>query len=148
MREVGGTYGSGPKGGKRHGARIGGNRGTEAQLGGLVPRLLRVDMEGWPIAPHESVGALSCTDRSVQVPCQGGNPAGRNHHTKLFEAHNADRVKNTDRGVESLIRDLGQRGLLGSSFAILPGLFGRTPRESTDGRDHNGKAPSFRVAGS
>ena len=76
------------------------------------------------------------------------NYGGWDHHTKLFDAYKGDHVKNMDRGVAALIRDLDQRGLLDSTLVILLGEFGRTPKVNKDaGRDHWPHAMSVLLAG-
>ena len=50
-----------------------------------------------------------------------------------------------DAGLATLLRDLGERGLLETTLVIVTGEFGRTPRINKDaGRDHWG--PAFTVA--
>ena len=76
------------------------------------------------------------------------NSGGWDHHTKLFEAYRGDSVKNMDRGVAALIRDLDERGLLDSTLVVLLGEFGRTPKVNKDaGRDHWPHAMSVLMAG-
>jgi hypothetical protein len=76
------------------------------------------------------------------------NSGGWDHHTKLFEAYKGDSVRNMDRGVAALIRDLDQRGLLDSTLVVLLGEFGRTPKVNKDaGRDHWPNAMSILMAG-
>jgi len=76
------------------------------------------------------------------------NSGGWDHHTKLFEAYKGDSVRNMDRGVAALIRDLDQRGLLDSTLVVLLGEFGRTPKVNKDaGRDHWPHAMSILMAG-
>jgi len=76
------------------------------------------------------------------------NSGGWDHHTKLFEAYKGDSVRNMDRGVAALIRDLDQRGLLDSTLVVLLGEFGRTPKVNKDaGRDHWPHAMSVLVSG-
>lgn len=59
-----------------------------------------------------------------------------------------------DAAVATLIQDLDQRGLLGSTMVIVMGEFGRTPRlnnglpnDPIPGRDHNGRVMSVLMAG-
>lgn len=76
------------------------------------------------------------------------NYGGWDHHTKLFDAYKGDHVKNMDRGVAALIRDLDDRGLLDSTLVVLLGEFGRTPKVNKDaGRDHWPHAMSILMAG-
>lgn len=76
------------------------------------------------------------------------NSGGWDHHTKLFEAYKGDSVRNMDRGVAALVRDLDQRGLLDSTLVVLLGEFGRTPKVNKDaGRDHWPHAMSILMAG-
>ncbi|MBL9172246.1 MAG: DUF1501 domain-containing protein [Verrucomicrobiales bacterium] len=76
------------------------------------------------------------------------NYGGWDHHTKLFDAYKGDHVKNMDRGVAALIRDLDERGLLDSTLVVLLGEFGRTPKVNKDaGRDHWPHAMSILMAG-
>jgi len=76
------------------------------------------------------------------------NSGGWDHHTKLFEAYKGDSVRNMDRGVAALIRDLDQRGLLDSTLVVLLGEFGRTPKVNKDaGLDHWPHAMSILMAG-
>ena len=73
---------------------------------------------------------------------------GWDHHTKLFEAFKGDHVRNLDRGVAGLIRDLDSRGLLDTTMVLVLGEFGRTPKVNKDaGRDHWPHAMSVLVAG-
>ncbi|MFM7100044.1 MAG: DUF1501 domain-containing protein, partial [Verrucomicrobiota bacterium] len=73
---------------------------------------------------------------------------GWDHHTKLFDAYKGDQVRNMDRGVAALVRDLDQRGLLDSTLVVLLGEFGRTPKVNKDaGRDHWPHAMSVLMAG-
>lgn len=76
------------------------------------------------------------------------NYGGWDHHTKLFDAYKGEHVKNMDRGVAALIRDLDERGLLDSTLVVLLGEFGRTPKVNKDaGRDHWPHAMSILMAG-
>jgi len=76
------------------------------------------------------------------------NYGGWDHHTKLFDAYKGDHVKNMDRGVAALLRDLDERGLLDSTLVVLLGEFGRTPKVNKDaGRDHWPHAMSVLMAG-
>lgn len=76
------------------------------------------------------------------------NYGGWDHHTKLFDAYKGDHVKNMDRGLAALIRDLEERGLLDSTLVVLLGEFGRTPKVNKDaGRDHWPHAMSILMAG-
>ena len=84
----------------------------------------------------------------VGVPWVTVNSGGWDHHTKLFEAYKGDQVRNMDRGVAALIRDLDERGLLDSTLVVLLGEFGRTPKVNKDvGRDHWPHAMSVLMAG-
>ena len=84
----------------------------------------------------------------VGVPWITVNSGGWDHHTKLFEAYKGDQVRNMDRGVGALIRDLDDRGLLDSTLVVLLGEFGRTPKVNKDaGRDHWPHAMSVLMAG-
>ena len=84
----------------------------------------------------------------VGVPWITVNSGGWDHHTKLFEAYKGDQVRNLDRGVGALIRDLDERGLLDSTLVVLLGEFGRTPKVNKDaGRDHWPHAMSVLMAG-
>lgn len=76
------------------------------------------------------------------------NYGGWDHHTKLFDAYKGDHVKNMDRGIAALIRDLDDRGMLDSTLVVLLGEFGRTPKVNKDaGRDHWPHAMSILMAG-
>ena len=76
------------------------------------------------------------------------NYGGWDHHTKLFDAYKGDHVRNMDKGVAALIRDLDQRGMLDSTLVVLLGEFGRTPKVNKDaGRDHWPHAMSVLMAG-
>ena len=84
----------------------------------------------------------------VGVPWVTVNSGGWDHHTKLFDAYKGDQVRNMDRGIAALIRDLDERGLLDSTLVVLLGEFGRTPKVNKDaGRDHWPHAMSVLMAG-
>jgi uncharacterized protein (DUF1501 family) len=73
---------------------------------------------------------------------------GWDHHTKLFEAYKGEHIRNLDRGVAGLLRDLDARGLLDTTLVLVLGEFGRTPKVNKDaGRDHWPHAMSVMVAG-
>ncbi len=73
---------------------------------------------------------------------------GWDHHTKIFEAYKGDHLRNFDRGIAGLVRDLDSRGLLDSTLVLVLGEFGRTPKVNKDaGRDHWPHAMSVLAAG-
>jgi hypothetical protein len=58
-------------------------------------------------------------------------------HAGNFSALKNTLLPTTDQGVSALLRDLGQRGLLGETLVVWMGDMGRTPRINKDaGRDH------------
>ena len=77
---------------------------------------------------------------------------GWDHHSDIFGSC-AKRLPEWDNTVATLIRDLGERGLLESTLVIALGEFGRTPTISTlsgqnkPGRDHWANAMSVLMAG-
>jgi hypothetical protein len=77
---------------------------------------------------------------------------GWDHHADLFQSC-AKRLPEWDNSVATLIEDLEQRGMLGSTIVTALGEFGRTPKISTlsgqknPGRDHWANAMSVLMAG-
>ncbi len=77
---------------------------------------------------------------------------GWDHHADLFNAC-AKRLPEWDNSVATLIEDLEERGMLGSTIVTALGEFGRTPKLSTlagqtkAGRDHWANAMSVLMAG-
>lgn len=77
---------------------------------------------------------------------------GWDHHADLFNAC-AKRLPDWDNSVATLIEDLEERGMLGSTLVTALGEFGRTPKLSTlagqtkAGRDHWANAMSVLMAG-
>ncbi len=77
---------------------------------------------------------------------------GWDHHADLFSAC-SKRLPEWDNSVATLIEDLEERGMLGSTIVTALGEFGRTPKLSTlsgqskAGRDHWANAMSVLMAG-
>ena len=72
---------------------------------------------------------------------------GWDHHSGLFAALKT-RLPSFDQVVATLIQDLDQRGLLGSTIVTVLGEFGRTPQINAQaGRDHWSNAMSVLFAG-
>ena len=77
---------------------------------------------------------------------------GWDHHADLFSAC-SKRLPEWDNSVATLIEDLEERGMLGSTLVTALGEFGRTPKLSTlsgqskAGRDHWANAMSVLMAG-
>jgi len=77
---------------------------------------------------------------------------GWDHHADLFSAC-SKRLPEWDNSVATLIEDIEERGMLGSTIVTALGEFGRTPKlstlagESKAGRDHWANAMSVLMAG-
>ena len=77
---------------------------------------------------------------------------GWDHHADLFNAC-AKRLPEWDKSVATLIQDLEERGMLGSTIVTALGEFGRTPKlsvlpgQTKAGRDHWANAMSVLIAG-
>ena len=72
---------------------------------------------------------------------------GWDAHTKLKSNHST-RIKQVDRPIAGLLRDLKQRGLLEETLVVWGTEFGRTPgAERSDGRDHHPYGFSVWLAG-
>ena len=80
------------------------------------------------------------------------NDGGWDHHAVLFNAC-AKRLPEWDKSVATLIQDLEERGMLGSTIVTALGEFGRTPKlsvlpgQTKAGRDHWANAMSVLIAG-
>jgi len=79
------------------------------------------------------------------------NYKGWDTHKQHFPTMNR-KLPELDQGLATLLQDLSDRGLLGSTIVWCEGEFGRTPRvkweaPSNGGRDHYGKVFSALVAG-
>lgn len=62
---------------------------------------------------------------------------GWDAHSKLRENHST-RIREVDRPIAALLKDLRQRGLLDETLVVFATEFGRTPgAERSDGRDHH-----------
>lgn len=88
----------------------------------------------------------------VQVAQRGWDTHGTGSHDDLVHAL-PEYCRQTDRAAAALVKDLKQRGLLGSTLVVWGGEFGRTPmRQQSDhgpfvGRDHHPHAFSIWMAG-
>ena len=79
------------------------------------------------------------------------NYKGWDTHKQHFQTMNR-KLPELDQGIATLLRDLADRGLLGSTIVWCGGEFGRTPRVQWEapwngGRGHHGKVFSALVAG-
>lgn len=73
---------------------------------------------------------------------------GWDHHRSLFKSYKADYAWKLDQGLNGLITDLEERGMLDSTLVLCLGEFGRTPKINKDGgRDHWPGAMSVLMAG-
>ncbi len=73
---------------------------------------------------------------------------GWDHHKGIMKAYKDNYMPKLDEGLNGLITDLGQRGMLDSTLVICLGEFGRTPKVNKDaGRDHWPNAMSVLMAG-
>lgn len=73
---------------------------------------------------------------------------GWDHHKDIHKAYKDKNAPQLDQGLNGLITDLDQRGMLDSTLVICLGEFGRTPKVNKDGgRDHWPNAMSVLVAG-
>jgi Protein of unknown function (DUF1501) len=69
-------------------------------------------------------------------------------HYNNFEVLKNDLLPHLDSGLTGLLKDLDERGRLGSTLVMVMGEFGRTPRVNKDaGRDHWGPANCILLAG-
>ncbi len=86
------------------------------------------------------------------VPFITINDGGWDHHSEIFSKFRTQ-GQELDSVVAALINDLDDRGLLETTFVIVMGEFGRTPKISTladrktPGRDHWSSAMSILAAG-
>jgi len=73
---------------------------------------------------------------------------GWDHHKEIHKAYKDNFAPKLDQGLNALITDLDQRGMLDSTLVICLGEFGRTPKVNKDGgRDHWPNAMSVVMAG-
>jgi hypothetical protein len=73
---------------------------------------------------------------------------GWDHHKDIEKAYKDNHAPKLDQGLNALITDLDQRGMLDSTLVICLGEFGRTPKVNKDGgRDHWPNAMSVLMAG-
>lgn len=73
---------------------------------------------------------------------------GWDDHRSLFKSFKDGRAAKLDQGINGLITDLSQRGMLDNTLVICLGEFGRTPKVNKDaGRDHWPGAMSVLMAG-
>lgn len=85
------------------------------------------------------------------VPYITINYKGWDTHKQHFQTMNR-KLPELDKGLATLLQDLSDRGLLGSTIVWVSGEFGRTPKVQTEapwngGRNHWGKVFSALVAG-
>jgi hypothetical protein len=65
------------------------------------------------------------------------NRGGWDTHTDNFKSLRENRLPELDRGYATLLEDLAQRGMLGTTLVLWMGEFGRTPKvNASAGRDH------------
>ena len=79
------------------------------------------------------------------------NYSGWDNHKEIFPAMRRQ-LPEMDKGLSTLLQDLGERGLLGSTIVWWGGEFGRTPKVMWEapwngGRGHYGKVFSAMLAG-
>jgi len=73
---------------------------------------------------------------------------GWDSHRDLFKTFKDNHCPKLDQGLNALITDLDERGMLDSTLVLCLGEFGRTPKVNKDaGRDHWPNAMSVLVAG-
>ncbi len=73
---------------------------------------------------------------------------GWDHHRGIFKTFKDGYAQKLDQGLNGLITDLDQRGMLDSTLVICLGEFGRTPKVNKDaGRDHWPGAMNVLMAG-
>jgi hypothetical protein len=73
---------------------------------------------------------------------------GWDTHSKNFQALQGELLPMLDQSLSALLKDLEQRGLLGSTVVVVMGEFGRTPKINAQaGRDHWGLCQSVLLAG-
>lgn len=73
---------------------------------------------------------------------------GWDHHRDIFKTFKGGFADKLDQGLNGLITDLDQRGMLDNTLVICLGEFGRTPKVNKDsGRDHWPGAMSVLMAG-
>jgi len=108
------------------------------------------DLYGLDQAETKSFGRMCLTSRRlvergvrfVQLYHDGWDA-----HTKLKSNH-AMRIKQVDKPIAGLLKDLKQRGLLDETLVVWGTEFGRTPgAERSDGRDHHPYGFSVWLAG-
>lgn len=69
-------------------------------------------------------------------------------HYDNFNVLKNDLLPHLDSGMSTLFRDLADRGMLESTFVLVTGEFGRTPRINKDaGRDHWGPSTAIALGG-
>jgi len=70
------------------------------------------------------------------------------NHTNIFNVMKTKLLPPTDRAISTLLDDLEERGLLGSTLVAVYGEFGRTPKiNDKGGRDHWNQVCSVMLAG-
>jgi hypothetical protein len=73
---------------------------------------------------------------------------GWDNHQGIHKAYKENMAPKLDQGLNALITDLDQRGMLDSTLVVCLGEFGRTPKVNKDGgRDHWPNAMSVLMAG-
>ena len=84
--------------------------------------------------------------RFIQICHAGGGNGAWDAHDDM-KSH-GPLCRAVDKPISGLIRDLKQRGMLGSTLIVFTSEFGRTPwSQNTTGRDHNGKGFTSLLAG-
>lgn len=82
------------------------------------------------------------------VRCVLVNHSNWDTHYNNFHVLQHDLLPHLDHGLSTLLRDLDERGMLETTFVVVTGEFGRTPRVNKDaGRDHWGPSTAIAVAG-
>jgi hypothetical protein len=114
------------------------------------------DLASEPASVREAYGYTSLGQcallarRLVEAGCRfvGVDHSGWDHHFTIFPSLQKDMLPHVDRAFSALVCDLEQRGLLASTFVVLMGEMGRTPRvNNAAGRDHWSMAQSIVFAG-
>ncbi len=84
----------------------------------------------------------------VGVSFQVVHWGGWDHHRELFKSFKDSYAPKLDQGLNGLLTDLEQRGMMDNTLVVCLGEFGRTPKVNKDaGRDHWPGAMSVLMAG-
>lgn len=114
------------------------------------------DMEREPPQVRDAYGRTSLGQSCLMarrlveagVRCVLVNHSNWDTHYNNFHVLQHDLLPHLDHGLSTLLRDLDERGMLETTFVVVTGEFGRTPRVNKDaGRDHWGPSTAIAVAG-